>query len=991
MRRSSVVLVALLVGLALTVPAGAHLSYQVSGGQAPYVVIMADDPVVAYQGDIPGLPATAPGPGQKVDPDSPAVRNYQRHLDQQRGNVQQKAGVEESQVLTTYDFALAGFAALLTADEADRLRAQKDVLAVFEDELHQIHTDTSGDFLGLTAGGGAYDAGLDGEGVVVGVIDTGIWPEHPSFADDGSYDDPGIDVPCEFGNTDHNPEDVPFECNNKLLGARDMRTLYNALIGPELYDSARDFDGHGSHTASTAAGNAGVAAEIFGVPRGVISGIAPRAHVIAYKGCGDLGCFGGDLADAIDQAVADGVEVINYSIGSTSPAVDGPDDIAFLFATASGGVHVATSNGNSGPGASTVGSPASTPWVMSVGASHHSRMFQGSVTLGDGTTFTGASVTLGIDEETELVDAADLRNELCDPAVRFRPAPTGKIVLCKGAVGRAGKSNAVLQQGGVGMVLYNDFANQTLPSDNHFVPTVHVTNADGLAIKAYIDEVIAAPGSAVPTATIAGGEAVERPVDSFMAYFSSRGPVGSPVGGDIIKPDVTAPGVQILAANSPAVGFDAAGELFQAIQGTSMSSPHGAGVLALVDQAHPTWTPAMVKSAVMTTARQDVFKEDQTTAADPFDMGAGHIDPGVPATGKNSMFNPGVVYNTGFNDYLGYLCDVAPQVFANPAATCASLANAGVPTTAENLNYPSIGAEEVPGVLTVQRRLTNVSGSSILVAATVEEPEGFDVTVSPASLRIPPGQTRAFEVTFVNQDAPIGQFRFGSLTWEGNGYVARSPIAVAASKIGVPDEVTGTGVSGSVSFDVSFGYSGEYDATAHGLAPDVGVTGSVGMDEDQTFDPNDPEGTTAHEIQLSGTAVWRLTLDSSDLDPANPDIDIDLYLYKDGEEVASSTNPGTEEEILLTLPEDGTYTLFVHGWQTLDLEVGYNLHTWNVSSEADAGSLAITAEPEDAVQGTVGEVTAEWSGLDAGTEYLGAVGHNDEDGLFGLTLVVVDT
>ncbi|MGH3650719.1 MAG: S8 family serine peptidase, partial [Acidimicrobiia bacterium] len=350
MRRSSVVLVALITGLALAVPAGAHLAYQVSGGQAPYVVIMADDPVLAYQGDIPGLPATRPGPGEKVDPDSPAVRNYQRHLERQRGTAQGRAGVDDSRVLTTYDFALSGFAALLTPDEAERLRGQKDVLAVFEDELQEIHTDTSGDFLGLTAAGGAYDSGLDGEGVVVGVIDTGIWPEHPSFADDGSYDDPGIDVPCEFGNTDHNPDDLPFTCTNKLLGARDMRTLYNALIGPELYDSARDADGHGSHTASTAAGNAGVSADIFDIPRGTISGIAPRAHIIAYKGCGDLGCFVGDLADAIDQAVVDGVEVINYSIGSTSPAVDGPDDIAFLIASALGGVHVATSNGNSGPG-----------------------------------------------------------------------------------------------------------------------------------------------------------------------------------------------------------------------------------------------------------------------------------------------------------------------------------------------------------------------------------------------------------------------------------------------------------------------------------------------------------------------------------------------------------------------------------------------------------------------------------------------------------------
>ncbi len=153
-----------------------------------------------------------------------------------------------------------------------------------------------------------------------------------------------------------------------------------------------------------------------------------------------------------------------------------------------------------------------------------------------------------------------------------------------------------------------------------------------------------------------------------MAYFSSRGPTGAPASSDIIKPDVTAPGVQILAGNSPAAGFDAAGELFQAIQGTSMSGPHVAGLFALLKQAHPTWSAAAAKSALMTTARQDVTKQDGTTPADPFDMGAGHVDPSGPAAAPNSMFNPGIVYDAGFLEYLGFLCDAAPQVLGDPAA-----------------------------------------------------------------------------------------------------------------------------------------------------------------------------------------------------------------------------------------------------------------------------------------------------------------------------------
>jgi subtilisin family serine protease len=973
------------------IPAGA---VEVSGDREPYVVIMADEPVVAYEGDIPGLPATKPAKDEKVNPNSAAVTKYRDHLDEQRGNARAGAGVDATQVVNTYDFALAGFSALMTAEEAERLRLQKGVVAVIRDELRQLHTDRSPDFLGLTDAGGAYDSGYTGEGVVVGIIDTGIWPEHPSFADDGTLPEPELlqDVPCEFGNTAHNPDDAEFECQNKLVGARDMRTLYNSLIGPELYDSARDDDGHGSHTASTAAGNADVSAEIFGIDRGTISGLAPRAHVIAYKGCGELGCFGGDLADAIDEAVADGVDVINYSIGSATPSLTGADDIAFLYA-ADAGVFVATSAGNSGPGDSTLGGPATVPWLTSVGASHHDRMFQGSVELGDGSEFFGASVTDGVGP-AELVDAAQLGNESCNPDVRFIPRPENKIVLCKGAVQRAAKSRAVMEQGGVGVVIYNDAPHQTLPSDNHYLPAVHVSNADGLAIKDYIATL---PGRGRPQnrpqAEIIGGESVERPVHSFMAYFSSRGPVGSPASADIIKPDVTAPGVQILAANSPAEGFDAPGQLFQAIQGTSMSSPHAAGLFALLKQAHPEWSPAAAKSAMMTTARQDVFKEDQTTPADPFDMGAGHVDPSGPTAAPNSMFNPGIVYDAGFFEYLGFLCDAAPEVFANPAGTCGSLDSIGIPLETENLNYPSIGASEVPGTLTVERTVTNVSGSTLNLTAVVEEPDGYDVTVTPTDLSIAAGGSASFEVTFDNSGAPIGEWRFGSLTWEGDGYAARSPIAVAGSALDAPGVVTGTGVEGTASFDITFGYSGEYDATAHGLVADVPIVGSVDQDPDQAFDPSDSTGTTAHEFTLSDSVFYRLTLSTSDLTPPDSAVDLDLYLYRDGELVAVSGAPSTDEQIELTQPEDGDYTLFVHGWQVPPAigTVEYSIHTWDVPLAADSGSLAIINEPDDAVLGTTETIDIGWSGLDSGNNYLGAVGHNDGSGLFDVTLVEVST
>lgn len=319
-----------------------------------YIVVMKQDPVIAYEGDEAGLPATKPGKSGKVNPNSAHVKKYQKYLEASHNASLAKAGADVDAKVHDYTVALNGYSAILTEAEAKDVAAQSAVMLVLPDQMRYVDTDSSPAFLGLTGPAGAYQTGYDGEGVLVGVIDTGIWPEHPSFADDGSFPDaPVLDDSrpnCEFGNTAHNENDAEFECNNKLVGARQMLDTYRALIGAEdfEYDSARDDAGHGTHTASTAAGNADVAASVTGIPRGIISGIAPRAQVVAYKGLGYLGGFTSDLASAIDQAVFDGVDVINYSVGGGA-ADPGADEIAFLFADAAG-VFVATSAGNSGPG-----------------------------------------------------------------------------------------------------------------------------------------------------------------------------------------------------------------------------------------------------------------------------------------------------------------------------------------------------------------------------------------------------------------------------------------------------------------------------------------------------------------------------------------------------------------------------------------------------------------------------------------------------------------
>ena len=946
-----------------------------------YVVILKDPPAAVYEGGVSDFRATRPNKGGKLDINSPDMQAYTSYLATTQDDLLRSVGGSEADKFYNYTVALNGFAAKLSPSQIADLQANPNVFMVLPDVMRYPTTDSTPKFLGLTGKHGAWAAGYTGEGVIVGVIDTGIWPEHPSFADDGSYPAPPLTapIPCEFGNSAHNPNDVPFTCNNKLIGARQMLDTYRAFIGAESFefDSARDDNGHGTHTASTAAGNGGVEASIYGIPRGVVSGIAPRAHIIAYKGLGSLGGFSSDLTAAIDQAVADGVDVINYSVGG-GPSLIGSDDIAYLFA-ADAGVFVATSAGNSGPGPGTIGGPASVPWLTTVGASTQKRAFQGSASSSDGWEYFGASITDGT-AELPLVDAADAGDELCNPGALDSNVVTGKIVLCKrGDIARIAKSYAVYLAGGAGMILYNSSDSQDQDSDNHWAPSVHINNTDGLAIKAYI------AGTANPVAQINGGEKVKVKAP-WMAAFSSRGP--DPVAEDIIKPDITAPGVQILAGNTPfPEPGQVPGELFQAIAGTSMSSPHIAGIFALLKQAHPDWTPAMAKSAIMTTASQKVKKEDGKTKADPFDMGAGHVRPGRPDK-KSSAFQPGLVYDAGFFDYLGFLCDAAPEAFSDPAGTCGFLASIGVPTDASDLNLPSIGIAQLPGSQTVIRTVTNVTDKKLKMEVDPKAPKGYKVSVHPKKLTLNPGESASYSVTITNKGkAPIGEWRFGSLVWHGKGYKVYSPIAVRATLFDAPAAISGSGESGADSFDVSFGYSGNYTAAAHGLVPATITSDTVVQDPDQSFDPNDGYS-NRHDFTLSGAAFFRIAMPPESV--ADPNIDLDIYVYDpNGNLAASSTSGGTDELIDIPSPMDGTWSVYVHGWQTINPSADYDMYSWIVPS-ASGGNLTVDSAPTSATLGATGTVNVSWTGATAGQWHLGAVSHSGDAGVMGLTLVEVD-
>jgi hypothetical protein len=371
-------------------------------------------------------------------------------------------------------------------------------------------------------------------------------------------------------------------------------------------------------------------------------------------------------------------------------------------------------------------------------------------------------------------------------------------------------------------------------------------------------------------------------------------------------------------------------------------------------------------------------------------MGAGHVNPGGNL-GEGDPFRPGLVYNAGFEEYLGFLCDAEPAIFLDPEETCTILADAGIPTEARNLNLASIGIADVTGSETIRRTVTSVALGKRTYHVSVEAPPGFEVNVSPSTLTLWTGHSASYEVTVTRTDAAIGEWQFGSLTWgDSHGkFNVRSPIAVRAASIRAPEEVSGSGTEGSVSFDVKFGYTGAYTAAPHGLAPAVLTTDNVLQDPDQTFDPTDVEtgGANLHQFTLTGAAHLRVAIPP---EATEPEADLDVFVFNpNGELVALSGRPATDEQVDISLPEDGTWSVYVHGWATPGGDSDYTLYSWVVPFED--GSLDVDSAPSSATLGETGTVSASWSGLDPGTQYLGAVSHSDENGLLDLTLVNVDT
>lgn len=951
-----------------------------------YIVQMVDAPVVAYKGDVKGLKATAPKKGQKIDPNSPDVVNYVNYLNSKHDQALAKVG---GQKVYDYTYTYNGFAAKLTLAQANKLATMDGVLAVGGDEVLTLDTSSTPTFLGLTAPGGLWDqlggVGSAGENVIIGIVDGGIWPESLSFSDRTGLNGNGTkdgklsyqQIPGWNGKCTPGEEFNASMCNQKLIGAR----YYNAGWGgndgidaqlPWEYNSPRDFGGHGTHTASTAGGNYGVPTTGPAAVFGSVSGIAPRARIAAYKVCWETGaggsCFSTDSVAAIDQAVADGVDVINFSISGSQTNFRDPVEIAFMYA-ANAGVFVAASAGNSGPTTSTVAHPG--PWLTTVAAGTHNRNGEGSVSLGDGSTYAGASFANAVGP-APLVDAADaiasgasaVDAELCAPGALDSSVVAGKIVLCKrGVYALVDKSLAVAEAGGVGMVLYNDPAGATNTlALFHSVPSVHIVAASGLAVKAYI-----ASQGASATASIAQATAVYNVPAPTTASFSSRGPLRAG-NGDLLKPDLIAPGQDILAAVAPPGN---AGRDFDLYSGTSMSSPHVAGLAALLKDLHPDWTPMMIKSALMTSA-YDVLDGPNTNPLVIFRQGAGHVQP-------NSAADPGLVYNSGWNDWLAFICATQPQGLD---ATCSTLWGMGYSKDASDFNSPSIAIGDMAGTQTIKRTVTNVSGKALTVSASYTGMAGFNVVVSPSTLTIGKGATASYTVTFTRTTATLNAYTGGQLYWTGGGYTVRSPIVVRPVALAAPTQVSG-------SYSVTFGYTGPFTVEARGLVPAEITPGTVADDPtDGACSLTTPNAQLIPVTIPAGSTYTRFSLFDADVTPGS---DLDLCVFQGSTLVGSSGSGTSAEEVNFSFASPTgspiPLTVVVQGWGVVGSSP-FKLHAWYIGSTA-AGNMTVTA-PASATIGTSGTISLSFSGLAAGTKYLGSVAYGGAAGMPSPTIVRVD-
>ncbi|MGC5379137.1 S8 family serine peptidase [Micromonospora sp. DT68] len=880
-----------------------------------------------------GLTRTRPEPGTRLDVTSTPAQAYRRHLDAQRAAVAGAAGIE---VRTAYTAAFNGFSARLTAQQATALRADKRVRAVTAAQAlgtrttspdPSAATSTAATPTGAagveppspTTGADRPEPGKPGKpakpgpgtgaGMVIGVLDTGIWPESASFAKKMPAP-AGWHGTCQTG-----VAFVAEHCNGKIVGARyfaDSWLAYGGSVPAGELLSPRDVVGHGTHTASTAAGLPLQNVTIDGRRFGPVSGVAPDAQIAVYKVLWGGTGYDADIIAGIDAAVADGVNVLNFSIGSELGdwEANTPIGIAFLNASLAG-VFVAASAGNTGIVSGAISNAA--PWVTTVGAAV-TKPDEATLKLGDGTKLVGGSLDLLPDGVSRPLVFGEQAGSLeqwaayCEPGSLDPAKIKGKVVACA-LSDLFGSVAEIKAKGGVGMVVFDPAGNYRINSIFNF-PVVYLpTKKQAGTLFTYL---MRHPTDATVSLR-SGGDGSSIPGIPSVADFSSTGPDKVTLG--VFKPDLVAPGSNVIAAVSPAGNF---GRNYDAYSGTSMASPYVAGAAAILRATHPDWSPGAVASALRTTAT------DTVGTSNPLDQGSGFIN-------LAKATDPGLVIQPTAADLVRFSETAQPD--------------------GKELNLPAISLREYDGTrpVTITRTLTNVGKARETYRSSVSGLDGMKVSATPASVTLEPGKSATVTIAVRRGNAPWDRYVTGSITWRGKAHSARIPVAarpwgITPRPYADDGEEFGRMVNGAFGA-LQPGFTGPLAGRSTGYTPMVrkaysmpaGVDGGV-------FDPN-ATGVKKVDFTVPANTAGIVVEVHTD----NPNANLDLYLYKGGTLIHRSDRSWTsEEQAYKFLPEPGRYSAYVFaqvpGGPVVNFELSHAIVGRNATYSATTLTVPRTAE-----------------------------------------------